>query len=272
MKRFLAIFAVLALFQTGLSAQVYEDLEADFRGRISAGAEFKVAKGLKLEVGAEFRGKDLLRAVDRIDVGAGLGYKPCPYFKMGAYYDFFTTPKLEVGEENTDWRMFHRASVDLIGMYKWGNWGVSLKERLQFTHRVGDMNVYQNPRNSLVLKSRVKMEYICRSLPLIPSLAMELRTPLNGVRFNSPDATTPPGGNISYTDAYLSRVRIEPALAWRLNYQNRLTFSILGDYNMGKSFDAKKDGTLKKLADGSYAIYYGKSFNTSLCVGYTFIF
>ncbi len=261
MKKIILTSLLLFAAAISLSAQIYEDLTTDFRARVSAGINKRIVTGLHVTGDVEFRAKDMLSSVDRFAASAGLTYKVCPYFKMGLGYTFIAQPK------TTDWRYRHRAYFDLMGTYKTGNWSFSLRERFQYTYRAGTMNIYQEPRNYLILKTRLKASYKCNTVPLTPYVAVHLRNPLNASIFSEDTHSF-----VSYGDFYLDRVRVEPGLEYRLTRCSSLNFSVLLDYCMPKSYDADKSGVLKTDTDGNYMIYYGKSFNTSLVVGYVFSF
>lgn len=61
---------------------------------------------------------------------------------------------------------------------KYANWNFSLKERLQLTHRTGDYNIYQNPANALMLKSRLTAKFV-GFRKVEPYAYFELRNYLN---------------------------------------------------------------------------------------------
>ncbi len=114
--------------------------------------EISLSKSLsrqwRLGVDAEFRSQEKLRGA----IGASAEYKPCKYFKAGAYYSFMYSLKPEVRKEHyrkdivsednwngydikhDDWRPRHRAGVELTGTVKLWRWlRISVRERYQMT-------------------------------------------------------------------------------------------------------------------------------------------
>ncbi len=286
MKKFFvaAASAALLLIPSLCWAQVDEPFETDFRGRIAAGADFKLCKGLTLGLEEEFRVKDNFSSVDRFHTTLSLDYKVCPYFKIGAGYTLMNLHDYDEASSSYEWTMRHRAFFDLTGMYKTvGGWKFSLRERFQYTYRAGDMNVYQNPRNAMVLRTRAKVSYALHTKPIEPYLSVEIRNTLNGVHYSSQNYVNTIGDNVSYSDIYLNRVRIQPGLEWRLAKHHSLDFYLLGDYCYDKKHDATSKGKLKEYKiDGVqqydsngkmlYCLYYRRTFNTSIGISYKFSF
>lgn len=264
-------------------AQVHEDMDFDFRARLSAELDKRIVRGLHLNLSEEFRLKDDFSSVDRFYTTVGLTWKTCPYFKIGAGYTLMNLHRRD-DAGGWKWDLRHRATLDLTGMYSAGQFKFSLRERFQLTHRTGDMNIYQNPRNAFALRSRLKAAWAPQNRPVEPYMSVELRNTLNNVHFNSPSYTAEPGDNISYNDVYINRVRIQPGVEWRLTRRQTLDFFLLADYTYEKDIDAKKDGNLKVHEDASgypvydkngdpvYAIYYQKAWHFSLGVSYRYAF
>ena len=148
------------------AAQIDEPVEYDFRGRISAEIDKRIVSGFHISLSEEFRMKDNFTAVDRFYTSLGLSYKPCPYFKLGLSYTLMNIHDWSSDSESWSWKMRHRTSLDLSGMYRTGNLKFNLRERLQYTYKMGEMNTYQSPRNELMLRSRLKISYEVQSKPV----------------------------------------------------------------------------------------------------------
>ena len=273
---FLAVSIASLLLPGVMRAQIYDDFDADLRGRIDVGVEKKIVKGLYVGVSEEMRLMDMMSSLDRFHTTVDLSYKVCPYFKVGAGYTLMNLHRYDDDSDTWSWQMRHRAFLDLTGMYKTGSWHFSLRERFQLTHRCGEMNVYQNPRNEMVLRSRFKVSYNVHSAPIDPYFSVEVRNTLNAVSYSNWTYTSEQGDNVSYNDVYVNRVRFQPGLQWKVAKHHSLDFYILGDYCYDKDFDATKKGKLKYTTDSDgnkiYSLYYGRSFNTSIGVGYTYSF
>jgi hypothetical protein len=267
MKRILMI-CLLALLPLAGQAQDYYtipvgDLETDLGGRFSLGVDKKLAKGLHLSVDGELRMKDNFSALGRWQIGADLSYKVNPYLKLGGGYIFIDKLKTSGA-----WSPRHRFYVDVTGGIRAGDWRFSLRERLQLTHRnADDMNVFQTNPNSLMLKSRFKVQY--KGFQSVsPYAYVELRNV-----FNDPACTAKYNGTTfsdyvftGYTDAYVNRLRGALGLEWKLSKQHALDFTLLGDYCYDKVIDTNAEGTKLK------SITFERAFNTNICIGYKFSF
>lgn len=234
----------------------YEDF--DFRGRISVELDKRIVSGLHFQVSEEFRMKENMTQVDRFYTAAGLSYKPCPYFKIAGTYTFRASMA-----KNSTWNLSNRVALDLNGMYNTGNWKFSLRERVQWTGAMGEMNVYQDLRNEFCLRHRLKAAYTFRNKPVEPYLSVELRNTLNAISYTAMRHESVPGDNVSYNDVYLSRVRFQPGVEWQLSRRSSLDFYLLGDYCFDKKYDANKQGDLKPLDLSKYGA--SSSLSSSPC-------
>ena len=153
----------------------------------------------------------------------------------------------------------HRLMLDASYTYRFGDWQLSLKERLQATYRTGDMNEYQNPRTALTLKSRLKVQY--KGLRrLTPYAYLELRNTLNapvisayynestGEYFTSEGSLTGDAGWFleGFSGAYVNRVRGCLGAEYRLDRRSRLEAYLLLDRISDKQVDANAEGTKLK--------------------------
>lgn len=148
--------AAMALLPVGAAAQTEESLDPEVGGRVAFTLDKKIVKGLHVSIEEEVRFDNNFGAFDRFHTTLGASYKVLPYLKVGLGYSLingysssnsaFKTPR-------------HRAFVDVTGSYRFGDWTVSLRERVQMTHRTDSFNEYQNPANAWALKSRVKVTY-----------------------------------------------------------------------------------------------------------------
>lgn len=243
MKRLLTLLAALLAGTAALAQGTLNDLETDFGGRISAGADYKIAKGLHLDTGVELRSRDNFSNLGRVMGEVGLSYKVLPWMKASAGYVF-----IEHQNAEGSWKTRHRFHGDLTGTLKAGKWRFSLRERLQLTCKsVG--NAYQTTPNSLALKSRLKVSYKGFK-PLTPYGFVEARAVLNdpacSATWNGEEYS-----NYSfkgYTDAYFNRFRGGLGLEWKLDKRNALDFYLMTDYCYDKNIDTDAAGeTLRSL-------------------------
>ena len=129
---------------------------------------------------------------------------------------------------------------------------------VQLTHKTEDLNVWQETRNQLTLKSRFKVQYKGFA-NLEPYGLLELKTLLNDPLYRS-------GSFAGYTHAYITRYRGGLGLEWKVSPQHALNFYGLFDYNYTVDIDANRAGTVLK------SVGTGRVLNTTLGVGYTFSF
>lgn len=145
MKR---IFLALAIAAASLGANAQQ---------LWTSAEFKVPLTKKLTAGieAEYRTTDRLSSTERWSLDAGISYHMKSYLKFDAGYKFingyredeFTTKLRDITEHpKKPYRHYftpgyqlrrHRIYVSATGSVKLGKVSLSLRERYQFTHRIG---------------------------------------------------------------------------------------------------------------------------------------
>lgn len=131
--------------------------QSDFGVWTSIEGSTKLNKSLELSLEGEFRTQDMSSTTERIATGIGLSYKnkKVPFLKADIGYSTMsmyglgeTTIKYQENEDgklvpkhmNVDapyWYTRHRATASLTGSVKWGRFKFSLRERYQFTHRMG---------------------------------------------------------------------------------------------------------------------------------------
>lgn len=221
---------------------------ADMLGlRLSAKVKYEPINNLKLSASEEFRfgGYDLL---------------DCSYTELGVSYDIFSFLEAGLsytaiinfkGEEGValhemsygiDFR--HRGTFDLSFSWKAGQWKFSLRERVQATYRTENINNYQQPQTTWVLRSRLKAAYKSQRLPLAPYLYFEPRLLLNGATW-SQEATMNEFSTAQFTgykDVYFNRYRVSIGTDWQLSNRNSLDFYLIYDYLVDKEIDAYKEG------------------------------
>lgn len=263
------VFPLMAFSQTDVA------LDPEFGGRITVFLDKKIANGFHVSIEEELRLDNNFGSLDRLQTTVGLSYRFHPNIKLGLGYclingygansESFKNPR-------------HRLMADVIGTLHFGNWNISLKERLQVTRRTGDFNIYQNPQNTLMLKSRLKAQY--KGFGKIqPYAYFEVRNYMNapvieaafdGTNYytlNGYSATGEPGWFLTgFNGGYLNRLRSSIGIDIRLDKRSTLNFYFLGDYCNDKKVDANAEGTKLK----SYTNETG--FQGWLGAGYEFAF
>ena len=257
---------------------------ASFAGRASVEADYKIMKGLHLSVGEEIRSNDNFSALGSLRTTVGMTYKPIKYLKVGLGYTLINPWKNGKEIELTDgstttyngfWAPKHRFFADVTGIVRFGDVQLSLRERVQMDHNGdSDMNIYQDPRNKVALRSRLGVKYKGWSM-VEPYANFEIRTQLNGAWGSTSGsqqtkkdgvttyyAYTPAG----YTHVYNDRYRGELGVDLNFGKHHMLTPYLLLDYLSEYEIDTNKKGT--RL----YSAAYTNLFRVSLGIGYTFSF
>lgn len=164
----------------------------------SAEMEFDIARNLDGYVEGEYRTGDSFSGTERWTLGAGLDYKLCQYFKIGASYKFIdrhvdsrTTKKGNIVDSY--WQPRHRIAFDATGSYKIGRLKLSLRERYQYTRHTeqtvakydGDDGSRKNDevieaKDKHILRSRLKADYNIRKSAFTPFASAEIYNSLTG--------------------------------------------------------------------------------------------
>ncbi|MBP5721650.1 MAG: DUF2490 domain-containing protein [Bacteroidales bacterium] len=263
--KLLSLAAALALPAVAASGQsTVSPLSSDFRTRTSLDLDWKLAKGLHLEAGYELRSESNLTRLDRHQASVGLSYKFADWLKAGASYTYIYHHR-----NSGEWTPRHRFSADVTFAYKAGLWRFSLKEQLRLTHKTESLNPYQEVRDPLMLKSRLKVQYKGWK-PLEPYAYIEARNIFNDPSFSATWSTSSLafadyefGG---YNDMYFNRFRGAIGLEWKVSKHSAFDFYTMLDYCYDKNLDVNKAGTFLK------SLTYDQNLNTIVGIGYKFSF
>lgn len=174
-----------------------------------------------------------------------LDYKPIPYFGISAGY----TLKLlgDKGWSDPNEYIRHRGTIALTGQYKYHNWKFSLRERLDINGRTDSVNTLEKRKVDLRLRHRLQVAYTFNQAPLKVFLNVELINTLNRPLDYLNEVT---GDNYKQ---YLSDVRTQLGLRWRIDKKNALLFSYKFYYGNELDIDiTKKAQNLKLWHDISY--------------------
>lgn len=188
------VVSLLALFAAGTTA---------WGQSLWTSAEMKVGvtDGLKLYAEGEYRTHDGLSATERWAVSAGADYKLCRYLKMTAGYTYIRQQtQAEITRKGNIipayWQSKHRVSLALTGSYEWKRFAFSLRERYQYTFRpelyvpkFDDDGVTPKDdelvttKHKHVLRSRLEIEYNIAKSRFSPFVSGELYHSFSGMTF-----------------------------------------------------------------------------------------
>lgn len=214
----------------------------DLRGRIEGAFEWEFVDDLSLEAGVQMRLNNDFGSVDRIQTSVGLNYDVCRYFSLSADYVLINIHEAAP----SSWRQpRHRLNVNLEGSIDIGRVELSLRERLQTTFRTDDVNVFEKPRNEMILRSRLMAEYSIRHSRWSPYLLFELHNTLNAPRVVSNYLEA----ELS-SDNYITRYRAGIGAKFRITRKHRLDFYYYFDYDHSYNIDYKPNrGDLKSYVE-----------------------
>ena len=259
MKKTLFLLAVLgSLSAATLHAQETDvDNGLSFSGRAAVEADAKLAKGLHLSAHEEMRvysgDNDILRSY----TGFGIEYKVLPFLKLGAEYELINRYRFDEDENANVWARRHRGNFSATGTFQTGDWQFGLKETFRITHRPGEMNTWQAPRNALALKSKVSVKYRGWG-KVIPYAAFEMKNALNDASYaasynSSASEAVDRYVNeefLGYKHAYVSRLRAQLGVTVKFNKHHELDFYLLGDHLKEKVIDTNKESSKSWSSNG----------------------
>ena len=196
----------------------------------------------------------------------GLSYAPIDYLRIGADYtlkvygDKFTADDGTVNPVNEYLR--HRASVYLTGQYTIDEWKFSLREKLDANIRTDSVNTHEKPQTELILRHRLMAQYTVPGKPLKAYASVELWNTLNQpVKYLNTYAGKDKDGNATaYAGKtfgqYLSEVRAQAGLRWRLDKMNTLGIAYRFTYGYSRDINITKSKSLIELTNAkSYGHY-----------------
>ena len=255
MKRFLFSFLlVIALaLPFSMKAQTLDTIAIDMGIRASVGVDKMIVKGLHVSLQEEARIDNLLGDRNRLQTTLSVNYKFHTNFKAGLGYAL-------INGFDTSADAFkpvrHRLMVDVKGTLIWGDWNISLKERIQLTHRTGDYNMYEHPANALVLKSRLTFKYADFD-SFEPYLSLEMSNRLNAPRIEASfdgenyytldtnEQEGEPGWFLKGFNRFsINRLRAVLGGDVKINRHNTLNVYVMGDLNADFNVDANASGTI----------------------------
>ena len=174
--------------------------------------------GLSLTFEEEIRSAPSHRAHTTV----ALGYTPIQYLNIYAGY----TLKLYGNQGWTDPNKYlqHRANILLTGQIKLGQWNLSLREGVMLDGRTGQVDKRIKNQVDFTLRSRLQAVYSIPETPLGIVAKFEILNTLN-----APTEYINQVSNIKYGQ-YISELRPEAGVQWKINKQNSLTLTYRYNY------------------------------------------
>ena len=182
--------------------------------------------GLSLTFEEEIRSAPSHRAHTTI----ALGYIPIPYLNIYAGY----TLKLYGNQGWSDVNKYlqHRANVLVTGQVKLGQWNLSLREGVMLDGRTGKVDKRTKNQVDFTLRSRLQAVYSIPETPLAIVGKFELLNTLNApVAYLNDQLQTAHQETVTKKyGQYISELRPELGLQWKMNKANSLTLTYRYNY------------------------------------------
>jgi hypothetical protein len=182
----IVVLAVLALLP-------FVPLKAQEGGQWGNSVEVELAKklykGVNLSFAEEFRTRANFGTVDRFSHTLGLDYQLCSYVKLGGAYSL-----ISYNHPIKDWEIRYRYYFYATGIYSFGGFTFSLRERYQSTYREDVAATAKRANPKLYLRSRFLLGYDIPNTSLKPYASVELFNSLNNPQGDAMDQVRLVGG------------------------------------------------------------------------------
>lgn len=190
--------------------------------------------GLSLTLEEEIRSAPSHRAHTTI----ALGYAPIEYFNIYAGY----TVKLYGDQGWTDPNKYirHRANVLFTGQVKLGQWNLSLREGVMLDARADEIDTREKNVVDFTFRSRLQAVYSIPKTPLSIVGKFEILNTLNApVEYiNTITSSTDYG-------QYISELRPELGLQWKIDKKNTLSLAYRYNYIYGRDLNILDSGDVE---------------------------
>ena len=189
--------------------------------------------GLSLTFEEEIRSAPTHRSHTTI----ALGYAPIEYFNLYAGY----TVKLYGNQGWTDPNKYirHRANILLTGQVKLGQWNLSLREGVMLDARADKIDTREKNVVDFTLRSRLQAVYSIPETPLGVVAKFEILNTLNApVEYLNSFSSKKYG-------EYISELRPELGLQWKINKQHSLTLAYRYNYIYGRDINILDSGDVE---------------------------
>ena len=183
----------------------------------------------------------------------GLNYTPRPPLRIGADYTLkilgnkLTTTDGTTGTANpANEFLRHRAAFYLTGYYTYQDWKFSLREKLDMNIRTDSVNLHEKPQAEFTLRHKLQAQYSFPGKPLKAGAYVELWNTLNQpVKYLNTYAGKDKDGNATaYAGKpfgqYLSEVRAQIGLSWRIDKCNSLALAYRYVYGYSRDINITK--------------------------------
>ncbi len=226
--------------------------------RLSAAYNQSFRHGLGLSLEEEIRsclGGTEAASFRRAYTTLAFEYEPIPYFSLGLGYTLKIYGNKGWSDPNEYIR--HRAFLNLTGQVKIDRWKLSLRERLLMDCRTDSVNPNEKNDIDLTMRHRLQATYSMFSKPLKFYVGIEFANTLN-----VPTDYLNKYGTESYGQ-YLSHIRPEIGVRWRIDKCNNLSLAYRFDYGYKRDINITKN-------KGNIEITNAEKYNHIITLSYDF--
>ncbi len=178
-----------------------------------------------------------------------LAYSPIKYVKLDAAY----TLRLLGRKDWSDYNEFlrHRTHIGLSGIYDTHYVKLSLRERLLCDIRTDSVNLLEKQQYEWLLRSRLAADFYVPGKPVKPYTWVELENTLNATEYQQKNG-----------HQYLSQVRAQAGVKWRLTKMSSLDFYYRFQYGYNRDINiTKRKEHIQLTEEVSYLHAIGVAYN-----------
>ena len=166
-----------------------------------------------------------------------LAYHPIDYFKVDAGYTLRILGRKT--NQGADEFLRHRVFFGVTGMYTMRYAKLYVRERVVCDMRTDSVNLLEKNRYQWELRSRIGAEFIVPGQPVKPYTYAELHNTLNAPEYQR-----------LYGRQYISKVRAQAGVKWRLTQKSSLDFYYRFTYGYDRDINITKTKQKIQLTEG----------------------
>ena len=245
MKRLTALTMTLA-FTLSAWAWTYESQEStteqvvqfragvDFSKKWNNGLKFSASEEVRVDAYNSLYGANFSKAYTTLT----LGYSPIEYIKMDVGYTLRVMGRKNWNDPNEVLR--HRVFFSAGAVYPTRYVKLSLRERFLCEMRTDSVNLLEKNKYNWLLRSRIGADFIVPGKPVKPYIWCELENTLNVPEYQQKEGRQ-----------YISRVRTQAGVKWRLNAVHSLDFYYRFQYKYNRDINITKNKGYIELTEAT---------------------
>ena len=182
----------------------------------------------------------------RAHTTVGLGYTPIPYLNIYAGYTLmlYGAEGAKVNWSDPNKFIRHRVNAFLTGQVKLGQWNLSLREGVMLDARADKIDKREKNVVDFTLRSRLQAVYTIPNTPLGIFGKFEILNTLNAPvdYINSLSITQDDASSLEKYGQYISELRHELGLQWKINKKNTLSLAYRYNYIRNRDINILDSG------------------------------